>query len=316
MHILRITTLAISLVAAAAVTESFAQATMTAQEQRNLTLVKDWWREILVAGHVEFAEKYMAEDYIQHNPGISTGRAAAVQMFGRRGAREIPPELDPKPMIEFAKGSYVALVWEREGNDQAGNAYKYNFFDVFRIENGKLAEHWDGGFRRAPDPNQPAPAAIVQGVGPKPVPPALSRDEQATERIATIAMKDILQYGHLELADTVLAPGYVQHNPNVPGTRAGFIEFFKTRLKPEPVKTEWKNEPDLILTSGNLTLYVMKRFAQDPSDPMKVYKWSWFDLFRVERGMVQEHWDGATKPGSQPPAPAQVPMPAGFKEYR
>ena len=26
---------------------------------------------------MELAEKYMAEDYLQHNPNISTGRAAA-----------------------------------------------------------------------------------------------------------------------------------------------------------------------------------------------------------------------------------------------
>ena len=129
----------------AGVSPLFAQSkTMTAQEQANLKLVSDWWREVLQAGHTELAEKYMAEDYLQHNPNISTGRAAFVQVFSRRAARDIKPALDPAPVIQFAKGPYVAFIWEREAKDpKDGSAYKYNFFDIVRVENGKIAEHWD-----------------------------------------------------------------------------------------------------------------------------------------------------------------------------
>ena len=114
------------------VTPSFAQSkTMTAQEQANLKVVLDWWREVLQAGHVELAEKYQTEDYIQHNPGINTGRAEFVKVFSRRAPRDIKPVLDPAPVIQFAKGPYVVLVWEREGKDpKDGSAYKFNFFDA------------------------------------------------------------------------------------------------------------------------------------------------------------------------------------------
>jgi predicted SnoaL-like aldol condensation-catalyzing enzyme len=297
---------------------AFAQAkTMSAQEQANLKVVSDWWREVLQAGHTELAEKYMAEDYLQHNPNISTGRAAFVAVFSRRAPRDIKPALDPAPVIQFAKGPYVAFVWEREAKDQMGNAYKYNFFDLVRVENGKIAEHWDSVFKNAPNPNQPAPAAaVVPGIGPKPVKPANTAEEKKNEDIANIEFKDILQYGHVELAEKVMAPGYIQHNPNVPGGRDGFVQFFSRVAKPEPIKAEWKNEPEVIITSGNLVFYMMKRFSADPADPSKVYKWNWFDMVRVDNGMIQEHWDMATKPGSQPAAPMSVPMPAGFKEYR
>jgi predicted SnoaL-like aldol condensation-catalyzing enzyme len=295
---------------------AFAQSkNMTAQEQANLKVVSDWWREVLQAGHVELAEKYQAEDYIQHNPGISTGRAAFVQIFGRRAPRDIKPMLDPAPIIQFAKGPYVVFVWERTAKDQMGMDYKYNFFDVVRVENGKVAEHWDSVFKNPPNPNNPNPAPVVPGIGPKPVKPANSPAEQKVEDIANVEFKDILQYGHAELADKVMAENYIQHNPNVPGGREGFKNFFRNRPA-EPIKAEWKNEPELILTSGDLTLYMMKRFSKDPVDPTKVYKWNWFDMVRVDNGMIQEHWDMATKPGSAPAAPMQVPMPAGFKEYR
>jgi predicted SnoaL-like aldol condensation-catalyzing enzyme len=290
---------------------TFAQGTMTAQEQANLKVVSDWWREVLQAGHVELAEKYQAEDYIQHNPGISTGRAAFVQIFGRRPARDIKPALDPAPVIQFAKGPYVVFVWEREAKDASGMPYKYNFFDVVRVENGKIAEHWDSVFKNPPPAGQ-TPAPVVPGIGPKPVKPRNSAAEQKNEDIANTEFKDILQYGHVELAEKVMAPGYIQHNPNVPTGRDGFVNFFKAVRKPEPIKKEWKDEPEITITSGNLVLYVMKRFSQDPADPTKVYKWNWFDMVRVDNGMVQEHWDMAMK--TQPPM--SVPMPAGFKEYR
>ena len=42
----------------------FAQSkNMTAQEQANLKLVLDWWREVLQAGHMELAPKYMPSGY-------------------------------------------------------------------------------------------------------------------------------------------------------------------------------------------------------------------------------------------------------------
>jgi predicted SnoaL-like aldol condensation-catalyzing enzyme len=308
------TIIAVALVAmVSSVTPSFAQSkTMTAQEQANLKVVLDWWREVLQAGHVELAEKYQTEDYIQHNPGINTGRAEFVKVFSRRAPRDIKPVLDPAPVIQFAKGPYVVLVWEREGKDpKDGSAYKFNFFDIVRVENGKIAEHWDSVFKNPPAAGQPAPAPVIPGIGPKPVAPKNSAAEQKVEDIANTEFKDILQYGHVELADKVMAAGYIQHNPNVPGGREGFKGFFKGRPV-EAIKKEWKNEPELIITSGNLTIYMMKRFSADPADPSKVYKWNWFDMVRVDDGMIQEHWDMATK--NNPPM--NVPMPAGFKEYR
>lgn len=297
-------------------TAAFAQArTMSAQEQANLKLVSDWWREVLQAGHTELAEKYMAEDYLQHNPNINTGRAAFVQVFSRRAARDIQPALNPAPVIQFAKGDYVVFVWEREAKDQAGAAYKYNFFDIVRVENGKVAEHWDSVFRTAPADGSPA-ADVIPGIGPKPVNPSNTPEEQRNEDIAKVEFKDILQYGHIELADKVMAENYIQHNPNVPSGRAGFVNFFKQFAKPEPIQAAWKDEPELTITSGDIVLYMFKRYSEVPGKPGQVYKWNWFDMVRVQNGMITEHWDMATKPGSQPQAPRSVARPANFREYR
>jgi len=76
-----------------------AQSNMNAREQANLKFVLDWWREVIQSRHVELTPKYQAEDYIQHNINIQTGRAGFAKFFGGLG----PPVpilpwcyLDPK----------------------------------------------------------------------------------------------------------------------------------------------------------------------------------------------------------------------------
>ena len=86
----------------------------------------------------------MADDYIEHNPNIGDNRAAFVAYFGKMPARSIQSALPKQPVKAFGKNDYVVLVWEHDDKDQTGKAIKYNTYDVLRIQNGKIQEHWDG----------------------------------------------------------------------------------------------------------------------------------------------------------------------------
>jgi len=111
---------------------------------------------VIQSRHVELAPKYQAEDYIQHNINIQTGRAGFVTFFGGLG-QPVPilPELTQKPAVAFAKGDYVVVIWEREGRDPADPAktYKYNTYDLLRLQNGKVQEHWDSAVKNPPARN-------------------------------------------------------------------------------------------------------------------------------------------------------------------
>jgi predicted SnoaL-like aldol condensation-catalyzing enzyme len=275
---------------------------MTAKEQANLKFVLDWWRDVLQARHLDLAPKYQAENYIQHNINVPTGRAGFVQFFGRTGApvNPIPEKLANPPVVQFAKGDFVVLVWEREGKDPAdpSKTYKYNTYDMLRIENGKVQEHWDYAQKAKGGPTGGAPDGIDYAA----VKFDFSAQEKKNIEIATVEFKDILQYGHVELAEKVMAPTYIQHNPNVPTGRAAFVEFFSRLRKPEPLQAGWKNKPTLMFASGSYVFLIVKRAEKDPDDPAKTYPAYWFDMVRVDDGMIQEHWDAATK---NPPAPGR-----------
>jgi predicted SnoaL-like aldol condensation-catalyzing enzyme len=117
----------------------------------NKRLAYDFWREVFEAGHMELAAKYMAEDYIQHNPNVPTGRAAFVAFFSQNIAPQpIEPRVKSPLVAILAEGDLVVLVFVRELADPKDSTQKYTttWFDMFRLEGGKIAEHWDPAIKR------------------------------------------------------------------------------------------------------------------------------------------------------------------------
>jgi predicted SnoaL-like aldol condensation-catalyzing enzyme len=131
----------------------------------NKKLVYDVWREILLGGHVEKADQYLAPDYMQHNPMVDTGIGPFKAYFSSRPKRE-PPASIPNLVSIFAERDMVVMAFVRELPDPKDPAKKYTttWFDMFRIANGKVAEHWDvatlppAGQPPAPGPSAPRPA--------------------------------------------------------------------------------------------------------------------------------------------------------------
>jgi predicted SnoaL-like aldol condensation-catalyzing enzyme len=113
---------------------------------QNKQLVYDFWREVFEAGHLDLADKYMAESYIQHNPNVPTGRAAFIEFFGKiKKPKPIEAKVAAPLVAITAEGNLVILSFAREHVDPKDPSKKYTttWFDMFRIENGKIAEHWD-----------------------------------------------------------------------------------------------------------------------------------------------------------------------------
>jgi predicted SnoaL-like aldol condensation-catalyzing enzyme len=112
----------------------------------NKRLVYDFWREVFEAGHLDLADKYLAETYIQHNPNVPTGRAAFIAFFGRFVK---PQAIQPRitgPLVNIvAERDMVVLSFVSEKPDPKDPSTKVasTWFDMFRIENGRIAEHWD-----------------------------------------------------------------------------------------------------------------------------------------------------------------------------
>lgn len=115
----------------------------------NKRLVYDMWRHLIDAGREEVASLYLAEDYLQHNPAVATGREAAINFFATLEDREIETSLRSPLVAMLAEGDLVLQVLKTEHPHphRAGETYTSTWFDLFRIEDGRIAEHWDAGMK-------------------------------------------------------------------------------------------------------------------------------------------------------------------------
>jgi predicted SnoaL-like aldol condensation-catalyzing enzyme len=117
------------------------------ETERNKALVLEFWRVVFQAQNADAAKNYLAEDYIQHNPLVKSGRSGFVEFFSKIWKQPKPVEatLRNPPDLVIAEGDLVTLVWKRrlpEPNDKT-KTYEAFWFDVMRVKDGKLVEHWD-----------------------------------------------------------------------------------------------------------------------------------------------------------------------------
>ena len=87
---------------------------------------------------VTAADRYLGTTYTQHNPGIPDGPEVFKQF--------IPKWLSTVPQLSFdirrviAEGDLVVLHYHMKNNpNDRGTA----IVDIFRVEDGRVVEHWD-----------------------------------------------------------------------------------------------------------------------------------------------------------------------------
>lgn len=91
---------------------------------------------------VEVMTKYIAEDYIQHDPNaFGHGRDTLIEQF-----RLVPiVGSTPPPVVSVILDGEVACLMMRElapDPVMPGATYEWNILTVFRVHGGKIAEHW------------------------------------------------------------------------------------------------------------------------------------------------------------------------------
>lgn len=106
--------------------------------EENKTLVNNFVEDILVNGKMEKLAGYFEGDkYIQHNPQIADGLSGLGSALEAMASQGINMEYDTVHKV-LGEGNFVLTV--SEGTFAGEHT---SFYDLFRVENGKIVEHWD-----------------------------------------------------------------------------------------------------------------------------------------------------------------------------
>jgi predicted SnoaL-like aldol condensation-catalyzing enzyme len=115
-----------------------AQAAGTAQLEENKKVVVEFYQLAINQKNFAAAEKLIGPRYVQHNPNAADG-AEGLKAF-LAFLREKFPDYHSDIKRVFADGDYVILHVHNVPTPGArGNA----IIDIFRLEDGKIVEHWD-----------------------------------------------------------------------------------------------------------------------------------------------------------------------------
>lgn len=252
--------------AALALTATVAFADTAANKQ----LVIDAMTNAFAKGNADAVDTYFADPYIQHNPLAASGVAALKGLLGHMPKN---PDASFTPVRIIAEGDLVAThyVYENFG------PVPLVAFDVFRIENGKIVEHWDNMAPVA----EPNPSGRTQTDGETEV-SDLDKTEANKAKVMEFIEKALIKHEKVDITQYINPAKYLQHNSMVADGLEGFGAFMK-EMAEKGITMDYTSTP-LVVAEGNFVLTGSEgSFAGKPT--------TFYDLFRLEDGLIVEHWD-------------------------
>lgn len=223
------------------------------------------------SGDTSIAENLLTEDYIQHNLAYETGATAFMGSVAYLGSAEVKTTVETIRAFEDGDFVFMQTVYNFAGSgDQVA-------FDIFRFENGKIAEHWDNLAFIA----EANPSGHTQIDGATDI-----TDLDKTEENKTLVegfVYDVLHGENMEnLTSYFDGDTYIQHNSTIADGLSGLGEALEYLASIDVAMIY--NETHMVLGQGNFVLSVSEgTFGGEPT--------SYYDLFRVENGKITEHWD-------------------------
>lgn len=253
----------------------------TTESAKTRAFVLEALENTLLAGDVDAVDQYFATDIIQHNELFANGIEAQKGVVGFLAG-------NGKFKAEYARviadGDLVAVHARYEGFGET----PVIGFDVFRVEDGKIAEHWDNLIPEA----APNPSGRTQIDGATEI-TDLDKTEANKARVKDFITRVLIQHEQVDFTQYINPANYAQHNPMVADGLDGFGAFM-AEMAEQGITMDY-SEVHQVIGEGNFVLTLSEgALGQAPT--------AFYDLFRLEDGLIVEHWDViAPMPGADAP---------------
>jgi predicted SnoaL-like aldol condensation-catalyzing enzyme len=110
---------------------------------RNKEIVRNFYTTVLVGRNVDAAPKFLRPDYIQHNPQVPTGLKGFMDTFRARFAQPLPADYKRELLNVIGDNDMVVVFVRQTWTGKDSQHHQAFGFDMFRVQDGMIAEHWD-----------------------------------------------------------------------------------------------------------------------------------------------------------------------------
>lgn len=236
----------------------------------NKAFVIEAMTETLLKGNVDAVDSYFAPSYIQHNPDVPSGSEAFKQLVGMLSGGN---GLEAEFVRVIGDGDMVAV----HGRYTGFGPTPMIAFDVFRLEDGKIAEHWDNLILE--QPLNPSGRSQVDGATEI---ADLDKTEANKAKVEEFLTRSMINHEEVDITQYISPVTYLQHNPMVADGLEGFGAFM-AEIGKQGITMEYSTVHKVI-GEGNFVLTMSEgSFGGVPQ--------AFYDLFRLENDLIVEHWD-------------------------
>jgi len=207
---------------------------------------------LFVEKRVLAIDEYWGEPYLQHNPIAKSGVAAFKSIM----SSVVTSNGFSYERLRLLADCDLAVV-------QGKYASTGVIFDMFRIKDGKLVEHWDSDSNQASDASGPTPDTSSE------------QSAQNRERALSLLERVLIQ-GERAAAAELLAPTFLDHRGNGTGPES----FLQQLTSSQALYTRVHH----VIADGDFVFTLSE-------GKLGGVPYGFYDLFRLDAGRIVEHWD-------------------------
>lgn len=207
-------------------------------------------------------DAYVSDNYVQHSPSLKAGKAGLLEAIEYLKQLQEPKEKKSPIVSAIEDGDFVMVQLDLVFMER-----QKSVIDIFRLQDGKVVEHWDA-IQDQPEKNE---EVIHQGI-------MLIEDFELTEKNKVL----VSQFYHSIAQNSAIGNGYlsseyIEHNPDVIKTMGRLDTFLSDPSKRLTTKVH------RILGEGNLVAVQSEGKRLDGS-------FVFYDLLKVTNNQIVEHW--------------------------
>lgn len=233
-------------------------------------LVTKAHHELFTQGDVGALDRHFSKDFIEHSPLVADG------LQGLRNLVRACPVMRHEAVRVLVDGDLVAIHGRFAGLDDKPLVG----FDLYRVADGKIVEHWDGLVPEA----RPNASGRTQLDGP--TEPGDGHDVEKNRRfIHEFFTRTLIEGDYSGFRRHTDGRNFLQHSPDIPDGVEEVIDFLE-KLKADGTPLEYDRLHRSVADGQFVLTHSEGRIGGE--------RHAYFELWRVENGVLAEMWDAIT----------------------